>query len=128
MPAGPPGPPLGWPRRRCRAVPPWARPSFPKVLQQSALQDGHVLVASAGAADENSRAGVRLSVAPRAEKCMRTFDGGQYALELGAFGKRIQGFVVRRRLVGDSSALHQVRVLRAHPGVIEAGGHRMRFL
>src|SRR5580698_1335479 len=97
MPAGPGGPPLEWLRRSCRG----ARSSG-QGLQESALQDGHVLVAPAGAADENSSARVGLRIAPRAEERMRTFDGRQNSFALGAFGERIQGFVVGRRLVGDA--------------------------
>ena len=71
--------------------------------------------------------GCACGVAPRAEKRMRTFDGRQNALVLGAFGERIQRLVVRRRFVGDASAFHQVGMLGADAGIIEAGGHRMRF-
>src|SRR5450631_573261 len=94
-------------------------------LQERALQNGHVLVAPPGAADENSRAGVSCGVAPRAEERMRTFDGRQNALALGAFGERIQGLVVRSGFINGPSAFHQVGMLGSDSGVIKAGGHRM---
>src|SRR5450432_3003465 len=91
---------------RAAAITP-ASPSG-NVLQESPLQNGHVLVAPAGAADENSRAGMSSRIAPRAEKSVGSFDGRQDAFEPGAFGEGIQRFAVHRRLVLDAAAPHQV--------------------
>src|SRR5580692_5255719 len=126
MPAAPVAPPLQW-RRRCGRPAPLSTPSSAEILQKSALQDGHVLVAPAGAANENSRTRVSLRIAPRTEKSVCTFNGRQNALVSGAFGQRIQGFIVGRRFVADAAAFHQVGVLGADAGIIEARGHGMGF-
>src|SRR5277367_1132702 len=105
-------PPLESQRRRYHAAPLAAHPASAEILQERALQNGHVFVASAGAADENSRTGMSFGIAPSTEKCMRAFDGRQNAFELGALGECVQGFIVHRRFVGDAPALHQVGVLR----------------
>src|SRR3984885_6325523 len=122
MPAAPVAPPLQWRRRCCRPAP-LSTPSSAEILQKSALQDGHILVAPAGAANENSRTRVSLRIAPRTEKSVRTFNGRQNALVSGTFGQSIQGFIVGRRFVADAAAFHQVGVLGADAGIIEAPGH-----
>src|SRR5450631_1627963 len=101
------------------------RPSSTKVLQQGVLQDRHVLVAPSRTTNENSRSGMGFGVAPSAEKCMCAFDRRQDPFAPRTLGERIQGFVVRRRLVGDAPAFHQIGVLWTDTGIIQAGRHRM---
>ena len=59
-PAGRAGRPRELPRKPRRAARTAAPHSLPQVLQKRPLQNGHVLVAPAGAADENARAAVSL--------------------------------------------------------------------
>src|ERR1700677_282535 len=93
-------------------------------FEQRSLQDAHVFVTSAGAADQDPRARLSTRVFARAENRVRSLDRRQDALVARALGERVERLLVGCALVAHAAAFLEIRVLRADTRVIEPGGHR----
>ena len=77
---------------------------------------------------ENLRAGMLRGVALRAGERVRRFDRRQNSLGGTALRERCERAVVIHRFVFDAADAHQQRMLGTDARIVEAGGHRVRFL
>ena len=64
----------------------------------------------------------------RARECMRRLDGRQDALGAAALGERLERFVIGGGFVAHAPGPQQQRMLGPDARIVEARGHRIRFL
>src|SRR5204862_5581822 len=93
-----------------------------------ALEGRHVLVASAGKADQHFLAWIHARPALRTGKSMCRFDRRKDSLGAATLGERLERFVVGRGLVPHAPGPQQQRMFWSHTGIVETGRDRLGFL